>query len=150
MIVAACSDAIDYTIPHRVIISLLVLYPAFVMTSAHDIDWLMASAISAGALAVGILLYATRKVGAGDVKMISATLLWAGTEHSVAFILIMSISGAMLSAAKLVRNNYGWVIGYERVENAVENTMVKVPYGVAIAFGGLFVAAKLIINAQPV
>ena len=75
MIVAAWSDAIDFTIPNRLVIGLLVLYPAYVMTVARAIDWPMALAIEAGFLAVGLLLYGTGKLGAGDVKLIAATSL---------------------------------------------------------------------------
>jgi hypothetical protein len=48
--------------------------------------------------------------------------------------------------ALLVRNKYGWIIGW----SPEISTMKQVPYGVAIAAGGLFVAAKLIVNAPTV
>lgn len=146
MIVAAWSDAIDYTIPNRLVVSLVVLYPAFVMTSAHDIDWLMALAVSTGILALGLFLYGTGKMGAGDVKLIAATALWAGTEHTFAFIILTAIAGGVLSLMLLVRLNYGWVVG----RPSTSQTTKQVPYGIAIATGGLIVAAKLIINAHAV
>lgn len=145
MIVAAWSDAIDFTIPNRLIVGLLVLYPAHVMTTAQAINWPMAMAVSTGILALGLLLYGTGKLGAGDIKLIAATALWAGTEHTLDFILLTAIAGGVVSMALVVRNNYGWVIG----RPPTENTKQLVPYGIAIAVGGLFVAAKLIVNAHP-
>ncbi len=71
MIVAAWSDAIDFTIPNRLVIGLLVLYPAYVMTAAHATDWPMALAVATGILALGLILYGTGKMGAGDVKLIA-------------------------------------------------------------------------------
>lgn len=146
MIVAAWSDAIDFTIPNRLIVSLLVLYPAYVMTSNHDIDWLMALAVAGGVLAVGLAIYTTKNVGAGDIKLLAATALWAGIEHTLVFILLTGIAGGVISMALLVRLNYGWVIG----RPPADNTKKQVPYGIAIATGGLFIAAKLIINAHAV
>ncbi len=146
MIVAAWSDAIDFTIPNRLVIGLLVLYPAYVMTAAHATDWPMALAVATGILALGLVLYGWGKMGAGDVKLIAATAVWAGTEHTLAFMLLTAIAGGVVSMALIVRNNYGWVIGWA----PAENTMKQVPYGIAIAAGGLFVAAKLIINAHAV
>ena len=146
MIVAAWSDAIDYTIPNRLIVSLLVLYPAFVMTSGHDIDWPMALAVSTGILALGLFLYGTGKMGAGDVKLIAATALWAGTDHTFAFMALTAIAGGVLSLALVVRLNYGGVIG----RPPASTTVKQVPYGIAIATGGLFIAAKLIVNAHAI
>ena len=85
-------------------------------------------------------------MGAGDVKLIAATAVWAGTEHTLAFMLLTAIAGGVVSMAVIVRNNYGWVIGWP----AAENTMKLVPYGIAIAAAGLFVAAKLIVNGHAV
>ena len=144
MIVAAWSDAIDFTIPNRLVIGLLVLYPAYVMTALHAVDWPMALAVAGGILLIGLVLYGTGKMGAGDVKLIAATALWAGTEHTLAFIILTALAGGVVSLALLVRINYGWVIGRPPAENATK----QVPYGVAIAAGGLFVAVKLIINAH--
>ena len=146
MIVAAWSDAIDFTIPNRLVVSLLVLYPAYVMTASHAIDWPMALAVATGILAVGLVLYGTGTMGAGDVKLIAATAVWAGTEHTLAFMLLTAIAGGVVSMAVIVRNNYGWVIGWP----PAENTMKLVPYGIAIAAAGLFVAAKLIVNGHAV
>ena len=146
MIVAAWSDAIDFKIPNRLIIALLVLYPAYVMTATHYINWPIDLALATGCLAIGLVLFGIGKLGAGDVKLISATVLWAGIEYSLAFILLTAMAGGVVCIALVLRNNYGWVIG--RAPDT--STMNQVPYGVAIAAGGLFIAAKLIINAPAV
>ena len=108
MIVAAWSDAMDFTIPNRIIVGLLVLYPAYVMTTTVPVDWLMAVAISSGILALGMGLYAVGTVGAGDIKLIAATALWAGPEHTLDFVLLTALAGGVVSLALLVRFNYGW------------------------------------------
>jgi len=146
MIVAAWSDAIDYTIPNRLIVALLTLYPAFVMTAGHKIGWPMSLAVATSILSIGLFLYGTGKLGAGDVKLMAAISLWAGTELTLAFILLTAIAGGVVSLALVVRLNYGWVIGRPPAEIKTN----QVPYGIAIAVGGLFVAAKLIINAHAV
>jgi prepilin peptidase CpaA len=146
MIVAAWSDAIDFTIPNRVIVSLLVLYPAYVLSAPHSVDWPMALAIAACVLVVGFILYSTAKLGAGDVKLIAVTSLWAGTEYALDFVLLTAIAGGAVSLVLILRNKYGWVIG----RPPKEETQNLIPYGIAIAAGGLFVSTKLIVNAQPI
>jgi prepilin peptidase CpaA len=146
MIVAAWSDAIDYKIPNRLIVALLVLYPAFVLTAGRAIDWPLDIAVAVGILAVGLFLYGTGKFGAGDVKLIAATSLWAGTEHTLHFILLTGTAGGVVALAYIVRMNFGWVVGQPTPSDKTK----ILPYGIAIAAGGLFVSAKLIINAHAV
>ena len=80
LIGAAWTDLTDYTIPNRLIVGLLLLYPAYVLTADHDIDWLMALAISGGLLAFGLVLFSSGHMGGGDVKLIAATALWMGSD----------------------------------------------------------------------
>ena len=77
---AAWSDFREYLIPNRIIVGLLVLYPAFVLTAPTAVDWTISVAIAAGILTVGFILFATNHMGGGDVKLLMATGLWAGPE----------------------------------------------------------------------
>ena len=146
MIVAAWTDAIDYKIPNRLIVALLILYPAYVLTASRAINWPMDIALATGILAAGLVLYGTGKFGAGDVKLIAAASVWAGTEHALNFILLTGIAGGAVALAYILRINFGWVVGRPPVGDKTK----LLPYGIAIAAGGLFVAAKLIINAHAV
>ena len=139
LLMAAWSDFKQYLIPNSYVLGILLLYPAYVMSAAQPVDWPVACAIAAGVLAVGILLFATNRIGGGDVKLLAAATLWAGPGFASEFLVVTALAGGVISLALLLRLNYGWVIGWPAL-----TTSRAVPYGVAIAAGGLFLAARLL------
>ena len=78
----------------------------------------------AGAFAIGAM-------GGGDVKLIGALALWLPWQALLAMLLVMSIAGGALTGAMLVRHRLGKREG-----------QIEVPYGVAIAFGGLWLIGQ--------
>lgn len=142
---AAVSDFRTYTIPNNVTLSIAILYPAHVLASPAAVDWIGGAAVAAVLLAVGIAFYGFHLVGGGDVKLLSAAALWAGPAQIVPFLLLVTIAGAFLalSAASYLRLIRPWPDGAVAPD---EQTAVKlrrsVPYGVAIAVGGLWVAGR--------
>ncbi len=80
--------------------------------------------VFAGAFAIGAM-------GGGDVKLIGALALWLPWPALLLLLMIMSLAGGALTIAMLVRKRL------TRSEKAVE-----VPYGLAIAFGGLWVISE--------
>jgi prepilin peptidase CpaA len=81
-------------------------------------------AIFAGAFAIGAM-------GGGDVKLIGALALWLPWQSVLALLVIMSLAGGVLTLAMLIRKRLA------RSEGALE-----IPYGVAIAFGGLWLISE--------
>ncbi|MBT5051225.1 MAG: pilus assembly protein CpaA [Rhodospirillaceae bacterium] len=139
LIYAAWSDFKQYVIPNRIPLCILTLYPAYVMTAGIAVEWQMALAIAAGLLAVGLLFFAAGWMGGGDVKLITAAALWAGPEYSLHLLLLTAIAGGVLSLTVILWSKYGWVFGMSPGEVAE-----KIPYGIAVAGAGLFVAGSLI------
>lgn len=139
LIYAAWSDFKQYLIPNRIPLCLITLYPAYVLTAGPGIDWLMALAIAGGVLAVGLVFFATGWMGGGDVKLITATILWAGPEFSLQLLLLTTIAGGVLALTVILWAKYGRLIGLSSGEIAE-----KIPYGIAIAGAGLFVAGSLV------
>lgn len=146
---AAVSDFRTYTIPNNVTLSIAALYPAHVVASPTAVDWVGGVAVAAVILTVGIVLFALRVAGGGDVKLLSATALWAGPAQIVAFLLLVSIAGAVLAmvTASHLRYLRPWPSGALAPD---EETALKlrrsVPYGVAIASGGLWVASRMVLG----
>ena len=100
----------------------------------------MPALLVAGALLlIGFGLFAFGHIGGGDVKLLAASALWAGPELILAFLLLTAMAGGLLSAALLVQNRYGWVLGFASGDEGA-----VVPYGVALAAGGLFVSFTLL------
>jgi prepilin peptidase CpaA len=91
--------------------------------------------VALGLFALFALLFNFGFMGGGDVKMIGALALWLPAGAVLNLLIIMSIAGGALTLAMLVRSRL-----------ARSNGQIEVPYGVAIAFGGLWVIAEPFLN----
>ncbi|MDQ4087644.1 MAG: prepilin peptidase [Pseudomonadota bacterium] len=81
-------------------------------------------ALFAAAFAIGAM-------GGGDVKLIAAVALWLPWQAVIGLLVIMSLAGGALTLALVVRKRLA------RSEGQLE-----IPYGVAIAFGGLWLIGE--------
>ena len=145
LLLAAWSDFKQFLIPNSHVVGVILLWPAYVMTVPQPVDWPVACAIAGGVLAAGLGLFALGRIGGGDAKLLAAATLWAGPALALDFLIVTALAGGAISLVQLLRLNYGWVIGWPSVSMSR-----AVPYGVAIAAGGLFVAAGLLINSNQV
>jgi prepilin peptidase CpaA len=92
------------------------------------------------ALAVGIFtlfaaLFAIGGIGGGDVKLIGALALWLPLLALVKLLVIMAVAGGLLSLAMLIRHRAAKAEGRP-----------EVPYGVAIAFAGMWLIGERFLN----
>jgi len=90
--------------------------------------------------AIGAAGFAAGIVGGGDVKLLAAASLFAGSAHMVDFLAVTALVGGLLGLALLA----GAPIG--PVTPASDGTLrarlrANLPYGPAIAAGGLWVVA---------
>jgi prepilin peptidase CpaA len=146
---AAASDFRSYTIPNNVALSIAVLYPAHVAASPAAVDWVGGAAVAAVILTVGIVLFALRVAGGGDVKLLAATALWAGPAQIVPFLLLVSVTGAVLAMAAASHLHFirPWPSGaLAPDQEAAVKLRQSVPYGIAIAAGGLWVASRMLLG----
>lgn len=148
---AAFSDFTRFLIPNRICAAIVALYPAYVITSAGPVDWQGAALLAGATFAVGTALFALRLVGGGDVKLLTAVILWAGPALFWPFIIVTVLTGGVLALSAAVTHRY-WrtlavrVIGRATgIEEGALPEALSVPYGVAIAAGGLFAAVRLAI-----
>lgn len=81
-------------------------------------------ALFAGAFAIGAM-------GGGDVKLIGALALWLPWQGVLALLVIMSLAGGALTLAMLIRKRL-----------ARSDAALEIPYGVAIAFAGLWLISE--------
>jgi len=141
LIAASVIDARRFLIPNWACAALLALFPFFVVTAPSPVAWGEHVAIFVLVLLAGFALYARKFAGAGDIKLLSAASLWAGPALVGLFLLITAIAGGLLSlvtAAVAYRRNR--IAGIKSVAALAK---VPVPYGVAIAIGGLCVLIVL-------
>ncbi|MBL4789637.1 MAG: prepilin peptidase [Kordiimonadaceae bacterium] len=84
--------------------------------------------------AVGVGLFAVGLMGGGDVKLIAATALFAGPALSLPLVLYVTVAGGFVALLTLLHAKL----------KSKTNTPPKVPYGVAITVGGLWVCFQRI------
>ena len=94
-----------------------------------DVAWQVGIAVGVFALFVGAFHFGW--MGGGDVKMIGALALWLPFQALLAMLTVMALAGGVITIFLLVRHRFR--PNAERPE---------VPYGVAIAIGGLWVIAN--------
>lgn len=141
---AAWSDLRDYIIPNRICLAVAALYPTHVLATGAYGAVPGALAAAAATFAAGFALFAFRVAGGGDVKLMTSVALWAGPSMIADFLLMTGLAGGLLAAWLATRAwrqhaeaNPDGTLGIRLL--AVRHT--KVPYGAAIALGGLYIAA---------
>lgn len=137
---AAIIDLRRFIIPDAIVVALLGLWPLWVVLNGHNpIGFTLLGA--AVTFAFGVILFAFGLMGGGDVKLMTVVALWAEPAGLPGFLLYTSIAGGMLSIywLKPVRSYIAPIIGW--TEGLRDNK--QIPYGVAIAVGGLTVARRL-------
>ena len=79
--------------------------------------------------------FALGAMGGGDVKLVAAIALWLPAQAVFALLFIMSLAGGALTLAMFIRH---------RLARRTEK--LEIPYGVAIAFGGLWLISERFLN----
>ncbi|MEO8559202.1 MAG: prepilin peptidase [Rhodospirillales bacterium] len=154
---AALSDALSLRIPNRVPLSLLILYPCYLALSADAMIGPVAIgaalAIAAIVFAIGFFCFARGWMGGGDVKLMTVGALWAGPALVPEFLIVTSLIGGIQALFSVLRLRallslwFATTFAYAPALAAGSDTAPlrhrRLPYGVAIAAGGVFVAARL-------
>jgi prepilin peptidase CpaA len=144
---AAISDILRFRIPNRVSVAIVLLYPAYLLSASQPVDWLPAVGIAVACLIVGILLFSMKACGAGDAKLFAAAALWAGPEMILPFGLYTSLAGGVMVLFMWLQHRLARAPSIGMVlQTTADAGFVKqpMPYGAAIAVGGLYVAFTLL------
>jgi prepilin peptidase CpaA len=162
---AAISDATRLRIPNTVPVALLVLYPLYLVSSGDTMQGLPALGVAAIVFALGFVFFARGWMGGGDVKLLSVGALWAGPHLIGDFLIVASLVGGVQALASVLRLRNllpHWAAlslaslastapvddsasgGAPAAGNVRARTRQRtLPYGIAIACGGLYVAGRL-------
>lgn len=87
----------------------------------------------------GIALFATGLMGGGDVKLMAAASIWFGTAGTVEFLISTVLAGGVLACFFLMRRGARRLAGGPSASSAD-----SLPYGVAIALGGVLVTLQIL------
>lgn len=135
LVVAAVIDVRTFTISNRLNLAVALSAPVYWL-SVGLTPWPgMAIQIAAGVLVFVLLAGAfyAGMMGGGDVKLAAALALWFPPMLTVKFLVVMSIAGGVLTLG---------IVVWHRLQK--REGRPEIPYGVAIAFGGLAVLAPIL------
>jgi prepilin peptidase CpaA len=137
LVVAAVIDVRTFTISNRLNMVVALLAPVFWWSIGMPL-WPDVAIHVGVAVAVFVLLsiaFFMGMMGGGDVKLAAALALWFSPAATLRFLVFMSIAGGLLTLIVLV---------IHKVRSSPGRP--KVPYGVAIAIGGLMILAQRFLN----
>ncbi len=145
LVASARSDWKGMTIPNEYSLGLVALFvfgsllPNVVFTGVSFLPGLIGGAL---VFLVTLILYVGRAMGGGDTKMAGAVSLLVGIGYIDVFLLVMSFAGGFLAIYALLTRKYGRVILPKNPHpdtwlGQLKQGQNKVPYGLAIATGGV-------------
>jgi prepilin peptidase CpaA len=137
---ASIGDVRVYRIPNWISLAIAALYIPFVLSSGDKVGPMLLQGYTVGllALAIGFLLFMTKIMGGGDAKLLSAIGIWAGTAHAWDALVLTAVAGGILAVIVAATIPMRIKLRGKAMVDKVRAT--KLPYGVAIAVGGLYVA----------
>ncbi|USG63034.1 prepilin peptidase [Sneathiella marina] len=147
LLAAAYSDLKERKIRNWKSVALLICflsYAAFFPTHVNFIEHILWAVPVFLVFLAGFLF---GKIGGGDVKLATVSMIWAGPENGLLFLTVMAFSGGALGLFSILPLfKYFWAdlqvrIGRNQCLTAHE-AMESVPYGVAIALGGSIAVAN--------
>jgi prepilin peptidase CpaA len=170
LMLAAITDLRERRIPNWLNSGVAALYPIYLLLSPVPVAWPGALAVSLLVGLAGLAMFARELVGGGDVKLITALSLWAGVDQFVLFALVTTLTGGLLGLASLWYWRWSplihaYLAGFGLADTGRDGTSVAttggskpsasagpaaaasapttMPYGIAIAAGGVAVVIEL-------
>lgn len=138
MAYAAWTDIRRREIDNWVNGTIALLAPLFWLANEYAVwpDMAMQLAIGVTTLFFFAILFAIGAMGGGDVKMIAALALWLPISSLLPMLFVMALAGGALTIIMLIAHKVRKSAG-----------ILEIPYGVAIAAGGIFVSANNILTS---
>lgn len=138
LVIAAVTDFRDYRVPNWLVIALAALFALQALRHLHEVSWLNQLGAGGICLAIGMLLFALRQMGAGDAKLLAAVAFWAGLRALLPWLFLTSVAGlvvvAILVGARLLLR---WLhFEADRLPKPIRPGQ-GVPFAIAIAIGTL-------------
>lgn len=140
VIVAGLKDLTSMKIPNWISVALIVaFFPAALVVGLSPMTVATHVGVSVLALVVGAGLFALRWIGGGDAKLMAASCMWLGLAGSGVFLLYTGLMGGLFCLVLMIARTHsrpylsgapGWVANLMEPKG-------DIPYGVAIAVGGL-------------
>jgi prepilin peptidase CpaA len=133
LVAATVHDLRSRTIPNglNLAVALLAIPYWWAVGLAFWPDVALQIGVAALVFAAFAGMFALGAMGGGDVKLVAAVALWLPWQGVIVLLVLMSLAGGALTLAMVVRHRI-----------ARRETPLEIPYGVAIAFGGLWLIGQ--------
>lgn len=143
LVVVAIVDVRTYTISNRLNAAIALAAPLYWWSIGLPLwpDAAIQVAIAGAVFAMLAITFYVGMMGGGDVKLAAALALWFSPASTLKFLVIMSIAGGVVTLVVLVADRLK-----RDTETDQNRPKPEVPYGVAIAVGGLWVLAQRFLN----
>ena len=137
LVVAAIVDVRTFTISNRLNLVVALLAPALWWSVGLPLwpDAAVQVAMALGVFALLAIAFYAGMMGGGDVKLAAALALWFSPDVTLRFLVFMSLAGGLLTLVMLAAHRLRSKEGRPQI-----------PYGVAIAIGGLAILAQRFLN----
>ena len=137
LLAASWCDLKSRTIPNSLNIAIALLAIPFWWSIGLALwpDAAIQIGVAALVFALFAVAFALGAMGGGDVKLVGALALWLPFQAVVLLLFVMSIAGGVLTLAMFLRHKL-----------ARREGQLEIPYGVAIAFGGLWLISERFLN----
>ena len=137
LVAAAVCDLRKREIPHWIVIPVALLAPVFWWSTGLGVWPDMAIQLGVATIVFGLFAgaFALGWMGGGDVKLLTALVLWLPPAAVLVLIVVMSFAGGVLTLATVASHRIRKLSG-----------QVEVPYGVAIAFAGIWLIGERFLN----
>jgi prepilin peptidase CpaA len=141
VILAACKDITSYTIPNWISLALAAAFAPAALAMGLPLPAIgLHFGVGAAALAMGMAMFALSWIGGGDAKLFAAAALWLGWPAGASYGVFTAMAGGTL-AMGLLSLRSSWLRPYVIAGPAWMTRLAEpdeaVPYGLAIAAGGL-------------
>lgn len=136
LLAAAICDLRKREIPHWTVIAIALLAIPFWVSEGLNVwpDMALQIGLAGIIFAIFAAMFAFGWMGGGDVKLLAALALWLPWQALLLMLVIMSFAGGVLTLAMVVWSKL------KRSPNP------EIPYGVAIAFAGLWLIGERFLN----
>ena len=137
LVVAAVIDVRTFTISNRLNLAVALLAPLYWWSVGLPLwpDAAIQLGVAVGVFAILAGAFYAGMMGGGDVKLAAAFALWFPPAATLWFLVLMSLAGGVLTLALLIAHKLRRREGHP-----------EIPYGVAIALGGLAILTQRFLN----
>ena len=144
MAVAAFEDFRRFVIPNLLPIVLCALWPVYFAFAPSFYGAVSSIGCALAVFLVGAVLFARGWLGGGDVKLLTAAVLWAGPAGTPALLMLTGVLGGALALFLLMPFGSQITMAIrallgQPVVSTERGMATPVPYGVAIAGAALIV-----------